>query len=123
MEGTWSTFYPDSEEIQGGNRFQVEYARDRALSWTMGWWQPSCLYHCRAGAEPSGGYFEPNMQKMNGYWSSGPSKGDVREAKKMIAAAAEAGADCVKLQKSCLKVQNEQEHINLPRISILATKR
>ena len=31
-------------------------------------------------------------------------KGDVSEAKKMIAAAAEAGADCVKFQKSCLKV-------------------
>ena len=31
-------------------------------------------------------------------------KGDVVEAKKMIAAAAEAGADCVKLQKSSLKV-------------------
>ena len=31
-------------------------------------------------------------------------KGDVGEAKKMIAAAAEAGADCVKFQKSCLKV-------------------
>lgn len=30
-------------------------------------------------------------------------QGDVCEAKKMIAAAAEAGADCVKFQKSCLK--------------------
>ena len=66
-------FYPDSEKIQSKNHFQVEYARDWALPWTMGWWHPSCLYHCRAGAEPSGGYFEPNMQKMNGYWSSGPT--------------------------------------------------
>ena len=33
-------------------------------------------------------------------------KGDVGEAKKMIAAAAEAGADCVKFQKSCLKVNS-----------------
>ena len=32
-------------------------------------------------------------------------KGDVSEAKKMIAAAAEAGADCVKFQKSSLKVR------------------
>ena len=46
-----------------------------------------------------------------------PSKGDVREAKKMIAAAAEAGADCVKLQKSYLKVQKYHKHLIPLRIS------
>ena len=72
--------------------------------------QPSSLCHCRVGAKPPGFKLVPQniiffcpclmvFQHITYF------KGDVSEAKKMIAAAAEAGADCVKFQKSCLKVR------------------
>ena len=44
-------------------------------------------------------------------------KGDVSEAKKMIAAAAEAGADCVKFQKSCLKVISWKSYLKVREFS------
>ena len=95
----------------------VEDARGWALSRSMGGRQPSSLCHCRVGAKPPGEWSRSYIW-IPCFWIAQDVKplviwplkylikGDVGEAKKMISAAAEAGADCVKFQKSCLKVNS-----------------